>query len=296
MSFSGVDFLGIEDMLSEDERAVRDLVRDFVDAEVLPIIEACAYEGRFPKELIPQMAAMNLFGSTIHEYGLPGLNNVAYGLITQELERGDSGLRSFVSVQSALVMFPIYTLRLEGAEGPLDPGAREGRGDRLLRPHGARLRLEPGRDAHGREEGREGLDPERREGVDHERLDRGRRGRVGEGRRADGPIRGFLVEKGMKGFTAPEHRMKMSLRASVTSQLVVRGRPRSPRRTSCPASKGIKGPLSCLTQARYGIAWGGIGSAMATYDVRARLREVPQAVQGPPDRVPPARPGRSSPS
>ena len=96
MAFSGVDFLGIEDMLSEDEKAVRDLVRTFVDDEILPIIEECAYEGRFPKELIPQMAAMNLFGSTIHEYGLPGLNNVAYGLITQELERGDSGLRSFV--------------------------------------------------------------------------------------------------------------------------------------------------------------------------------------------------------
>src|SRR3974390_3037298 len=109
VAFSGVDFLGIDDMLSEDEKAVRALVRSFVDSEVLPIIEECAYEGRFPKELVPQMAAMNLFGSTIHEYGLPGLNNVAYGLIAQELERGDSGLRSFVSVQSALVMFPIYT-------------------------------------------------------------------------------------------------------------------------------------------------------------------------------------------
>ena len=108
MSFSGVDFLGIEDMLSEDERAVRDLVRDFVDQDVLPIIEECAYEGRFPKELVPKMAAMNLFGSTIAEYGLPGLNNVAYGLIMQELERGDSGVRSFASVQGALVMYPIY--------------------------------------------------------------------------------------------------------------------------------------------------------------------------------------------
>ena len=109
MSFAGVDFLGIEDMFSEDERAVRDLVRDFVDEDVLPIIEECAYEGRFPKELIPKMATMNLFGSTLTEYGLPGLNNVAYGLITQELERGDSGLRSFVSVQSSLVMYPIHT-------------------------------------------------------------------------------------------------------------------------------------------------------------------------------------------
>ena len=109
VGFPGVDFYGIEEMLLEDERAVRDLVRGFVDAEVLPIIEACAWEGRFPVELVPKMAAMNLFGATMSDYGLPGLNNVAYGLLTQELERGDSGLRSFVSVQSALVMYPIYT-------------------------------------------------------------------------------------------------------------------------------------------------------------------------------------------
>ena len=109
MGFPGVDFFGIEEMFSDDERAVRDLVRGFVDDDVLPIIEECAWEGRFPKELVPKMAAMNLFGSTIAEYGLPGLNNVAYGLIMQELERGDSGLRSFVSVQSSLVMFPIWT-------------------------------------------------------------------------------------------------------------------------------------------------------------------------------------------
>ncbi len=133
---------------------MRDTVRGWVEDKVLPIIEEAAWEGRFPKELVPEMAQMHLFGATIAEYGLPGLDNISYGLIMQELERGDSGLRSFVSVQSGLVMYPDLRVRLEGAEGPLDPEAREGGGDRLLRPDRARLRLEPRRDAHDGEEGR----------------------------------------------------------------------------------------------------------------------------------------------
>ena len=264
MGFSGVDFLGIDDMLSDDEKAVRDLVRGFVDDEVLPIIEECAYEGRFPKELIPQMAAMNLFGSTIHEYGLPGLNNVAYGLIGQELERGDSGLRSFVSVQSALVMFPIYTFGSKEQKDRWIPALAKGEKigcfgltepDFGSNPGGMRTVA-------------------KKDGKDW--ILNGAKAWITNGSIADvavvwakvggydGTIRGFLVEKGMKGFTASEHRMKMSLRASVTSQLSFED-VRLPEANVLPGVEGIKGPLSCLTQARYGIAWGGIGSAMATY-------------------------------
>src|SRR6202171_1978200 len=108
MAFAGVDYLDFDSLLTEDQRLVRDTVRDWVEEKVLPIIEDAAYEGRFPKELVPEMAEMHLFGATLSDYGLPGLDNIAYGLIMQELERGDSGLRSFVSVQSALVMYPIH--------------------------------------------------------------------------------------------------------------------------------------------------------------------------------------------
>ena len=264
MGFSGVDFLGIEDMLSEDERAVRDLVRDFVDEDVLPIIEECAYEGRFPKELVPKMAAMNLFGSTIAEYGLPGLNSVAYGLMAQELERGDSGLRSFVSVQSSLVMYPIYTYGSKEQKDRWIPALARGESigcfgltepDFGSNPAGMRTVA-------------------KRDGNDW--VLNGAKAWITNGSIADvavvwakvggydGPVRGFLVERGMKGFSTSEHRMKMSLRASVTSQLVFED-VRVPAASVLPGVEGLKGPLSCLTQARYGISWGGLGSAMATY-------------------------------
>ena len=268
MSFSGVDFLGIEDMLSEDEKAVRDLVRDFVDAEVLPIIEACAYEGRFPKELIPQMAAMNLFGSTIHEYGLPGLNNVAYGLITQELERGDSGLRSFVSVQSALVMFPIYTYGSKEQKDRWIPALAKGEAigcfgltepDFGSNPAGMRTVA-------------------KKDGKDW--ILNGAKAWITNGSIADvavvwakvggddGPIRGFLVEKGTKGFTAPEHRMKMSLRASVTSQLAFEDVPPPRGRPSSPASRASRGPSPASR--RPATASPGAGSARRWRRTRAR--------------------------
>ena len=232
MGFAGVDFLGIEDMLSEDERAVRDLVRGFVDEDILPIIEECAYEGRFPKELIPKMAAMNLFGSTISEYGLPGLNNVAYGLITEELERGDSGLRSFVSVQSSLVMYPIFTYGSKEQKDRWIPALSKGEKigcfgltepDFGSNPGGMRTVA-------------------KKDGSDW--ILNGAKAWITNGSIADvavvwakvgdanGPVRGFLVEKGMKGFSAPEHRMKMSLRASVTSQLAFEDVRRAGRRAS----------------------------------------------------------------
>jgi glutaryl-CoA dehydrogenase len=264
VAFPGVDFYDVDEMLSDDERAVRDLVREFVDEQVLPIIEECAYEGRFPKELIPRMAEMNLFGSTIPEYGLPGLNNVAYGLIAQELERGDSGLRSFVSVQSALVMYPIYSY-----------GSREQK-DRWIPALGQGKAI----GCFGLTEPDFGSNPggmrtvAKKDGSDW--VLNGSKAWITNGSIADvavvwakaggpdGEVRGFLVEKGTKGFSTSEHRMKMSLRAAVTSQLAFEDC-RIPAENELPGVRGLKGPLSCLTQARYGIAWGGIGSAMATY-------------------------------
>jgi glutaryl-CoA dehydrogenase len=264
VAFPGVDYLGIDDMLSDDERAVRDLVREFVDEEVLPIIEDCAYEGRFPKELIPKLAALNLFGSTIAEYGLPGLNNVAYGLITQELERGDSGLRSFVSVQSSLVMFPIYKYGSQEQKDKWIP--RLAHGDAI----GCFGLTEPD---FGSNPG--GMRTVAKKDGDSWVLN-GAKAWITNGSISDvavvwakvggydGTIHGFLVERGTPGFTTSEHRMKMSLRASVTSQLAFQDC-RIPEANVLPGVKGLKGPLSCLTQARYGIAWGGLGSAMATY-------------------------------
>lgn len=264
MGFPGVDYLGIDDMLSEDERAVRDLVRDFVDQDVIPIIEECAYEGRFPKELIPKMAEMNLFGSTIHEYGLPGLNNVAYGLITQELERGDSGFRSFVSVQSSLVMYPIFTFGSQEQKDHWIPKLAKGEAI------GCFGLTEPDFGSNP-----SGMRTVAKKDGKHWVLN-GAKAWITNGAIADvavvwakdggydGTIRGFLVPKGTPGFSTSEHRMKMSLRASVTSQLAFEDC-RIPEENVLPGVEGLKGPLSCLTQARYGITWGGLGSAMATY-------------------------------
>jgi glutaryl-CoA dehydrogenase len=262
--FPGVDFYGIEEMLSEDERAVRDLVREFVDAEVLPIIEACAWEGRFPVELVPKMAAMNLFGATMSDYGLPGLNNVAYGLIMQELERGDSGLRSFVSVQSALVMFPILTYGSKEQQDRWIPALAKGEAI------GCFGLTEPDFGSNPA-----GMRTVAKKSGKHWVLN-GAKAWITNGSIADvalvwakvgdvnGVVCGFLVPRGTSGFSTSEHRMKMSLRASITSQLAFE-ECLIPEENVLPGVEGMKGPLSCLTQARYGIAWGALGSAMATY-------------------------------
>jgi glutaryl-CoA dehydrogenase len=261
MAFDGVDYLDCDTLLSEEQRLIRDTVRGWVEEKVLPIIEEAAYEGRFPKELIPDMAELNLFGSTIHEYGLPGLDNVAYGLIMQELERGDSGLRSFVSVQSSLVMYPIFTY-----------GSKEQK-DRWIPAMGKGAAI----GCFGLTEPDFGSNPAgmrttaRKDGDSY--VLNGAKAWITNGSIADvalvwakldGVIHGFLVERGTKGFSTFEHKGKMSLRASVTSQLAFEDC-RIPASNLLPGVKGLKGPLSCLTQARYGIAWGAIGSAMATY-------------------------------
>jgi glutaryl-CoA dehydrogenase len=261
MAFAGVDYLDIESLLTEEQRLVRGTVRGWVEEKVMPIIEEAAWEGRFPKELIPDMAAMSLFGSTLSDYGLPGLDNIAYGLIMQELERGDSGLRSFVSVQSALVMYPIHAFGSPAQKDRWIPALAGGTAigsfgltepDFGSNPAGMRTTA-------------------RKDGGSY--VLNGAKAWITNGSIADvsvvwakldGVIRGFLVEKGTKGFSTFEHKGKMSLRASVTSQLAFEDC-RVPEENMLPGVSGLRGPLSCLTQARYGIAWGALGSAMATY-------------------------------
>ena len=259
--FPGVDYLEFDSLLSEDEKLVREAVRGFVDERVKPIIEECHRECRTPLELVPEMAALNLFGATIDDYGLPGLGNVAYGLIMQELERGDSGLRSFVSVQSALVMYPIYTF-----------GSKEQR-DRWIPALGSGEAI----GCFGLTEPDFGSNPgamrttARRQGA--EWVLNGAKQWITNGTLADVAvvwakteegIRGFLVEKGTPGFTSSDQHGKFSLRASTTSELGFVNC-RIPAENILPKTVGLKNALMCLNQARYGIAWGGLGAAMDCY-------------------------------
>jgi glutaryl-CoA dehydrogenase len=261
-TFPGVDYMDIDALFSEDELMVRQTVRDFVDDEVLPIIEHANREERFPMHLIPKMAEMGLFGATIKEYDLPGLSHVAYGLIMQELERGDSGLRSFASVQSGLVMYPIYSYGSKEQKDYWIPKLASGEKigcfgltepDFGSNPGGMRT--------HARREGNSWVLNGAKAWITN--------GSIADvavvWAKAEGTIRGFLVEKGTAGFNTAYHMGKFSLRASVTSQLFFEDC-RIPAENVLPETNGIKYPLSCLTQARYGIAWGAIGSAMATYN------------------------------
>jgi glutaryl-CoA dehydrogenase len=254
-----LDLYGVRAMLSEDEQMVQDSVARLVDAEVLPIIQACFEEHRFPKELVPQLAALGLLGSTLKGYGCAGLNAVSYGLICQELERGDSGIRSFVSVQSSLCMYPIYAFGSDAQKEKYLP--RMARAELigcfgLTEPHG-------------------GSDPSNMKTHAKKTADgwviNGSKMWITNGAIADlaivwaqtdEGIRGFIVEKGMKGFSAPEIENKFSLRASVTSALFF-DHVTVPEGNVLPGVVGLKGPLACLTQARYGITWGVIGAAQA---------------------------------
>ena len=165
--FHGVDYMEIDSLFSDEEKLVRQMVREFVDNEVNPHIEEWNREGKFPKHLIPLMAELGFFGANMEGYGCAGMSNVDYGLIMQELERGDSGLRSFVSVQGALVMYPIKEYGSEEQKDKWLPLLQQGQSARMLRPHRARLRLKPCRDAHARCEGRKQLDFEWRKSLDH---------------------------------------------------------------------------------------------------------------------------------
>ena len=259
--FPGVDFIDFESLLTEEQRLVRDTVRAWVEEKFKPIIEECHREARFPLHLVPEMGEMNLFGANLKDYGLPGLDSVAYGLIMQELERGDSGLRSFVSVQSGLVMYPIHTFGSQAQKDRWIPRLASGAAigcfgltepDFGSNPGGMRTRA-------------------RRAGGDW--VIDGAKQWITNGSLADvavvwaqtdDGIRGFLVEKGTPGFTAPEQHGKFSLRASVTSELGF-ANCRVPGDAVLPGSGGLKSPLMCLSQARYGIAWGALGAAMECY-------------------------------
>ncbi|MBK7755165.1 MAG: acyl-CoA dehydrogenase family protein [Deltaproteobacteria bacterium] len=259
--FTGVDLYNIDAQLTEEERAVRDLVRSWVDDRIIPIIEQHCRAGTFPMHLVPEIGEMGLLGANIEGYGCAGLSNVAYGLICQELERGDSGLRSFVSVQGSLAMHPIRSFgteeqrvkylpemaagRMIGCFGLTEPDFGSNPGGMLTKAvddgdsyvlNGAKMWITNGTLAHV--------------AVVWAKL--------------DGEIRGFIVEKGDPGFSAPEMHGKHSLKASVTSELVFQDC-RIPKDRILPGVKGLRGPFSCLNNARFGISWGALGAAMACY-------------------------------
>ena len=254
-----LDLFDIAGSLTEEELMVRDSVGRLVDAKVLPIIQKCFEEHRFPKELVPELAALGLLGSSIKGYDCAGLNGISYGLICQELERGDSGIRSFVSVQSSLCMYPIHAFGSEEQKQKYLP--RMARGEvigcfGLTEPHGG---SDPANmKTHASKRGKDWVINGSKMWITN--------GAIADvavvwAMTEDG-IRGFLVEKNTPGFAAPEIERKFSLRASITAALffdnvVV------PEENVLPGVVGLKGPLSCLTQARYGIAWGVIGAAQA---------------------------------
>jgi glutaryl-CoA dehydrogenase len=281
--FKNVDFIGFDAMLSEDERLVRDTARRFIDDNLIPIIEECNREGRFPRELVKPMGEMGFFGANLHGYGCAGMSNVEYGLVTQEMERGDSGIRSFVSVQSALVMYPIYTFGSD--EQKNEWLAAMAKGEKLgcfgltepdfgSNPGGMRTRA-------------------KRDGTDY--ILNGEKMWITSGSIADvaviwakvededDRVRGFLVPAKTPGFRAFDVHGKWSLRASVTSGLSLQD-VRLPASAVLPGSGGLKSPLMCLNQARYGIGWGALGAAMSCYDtalqyslMRKQFRDQPIA-------------------
>jgi glutaryl-CoA dehydrogenase len=261
-AFHGVDYLQIDSLLTDDEKLVRQTVREFVDKEVLPHIEEWNRAGKFPMHLVPLMAELGFYGANLEGYGCAGMSNVQYGLIMQELERGDSGLRSFVSVQGALVMYPINEYGSEEQKERWLPALQQGKAigcfgltepDFGSNPAGMRAR---------------GV----KEGSNY--VLNGEKTWITSGTiadialvwaRTDEGVRGFLVEKGTPGYTSQDIKGKWSLRASVTSTLSLQD-VRVPASSMLPKARGMKAPLSCLTQARYGIGWGALGAAMACYN------------------------------
>jgi len=263
MPFRGVDFYRIDDLLSNEEILVRDTVRRFVEDKITPIIDKHFEEATFPEYLVPQIAELGLLGGNLpEEYGCANMNNLAYGLVMQELERGDSGIRSFVSVQGALVMYPIYAFGSEEQKRRWLP--RLAKGESI--------------GCFGLTEPDHGSDPSGME-TRARRSDRGwvlngvkrwiTNGSIADvaivWAKAGDDVRGFIVETGTPGFQAPEIKNKLSLRASVTSDLIMDDVV-VPDDAVLPNTKGLKSPLMCLNQARYGIAWGAVGAAMACYE------------------------------
>jgi len=284
--FQGVDFLAFDSLLSEDEILVRTNTRSFIEDKLVPIIESCNRDGRFPKELVRPMGELGFFGATLPDYGCAGMNNVEAGLLYQELERGDSGIRSFVSVQSALVMYPIHAFGSDEQKSHWLPKLTTGEKlgcfgltepDFGSNPSGMRTRA-------------------RKDGDDY--ILNGEKMWITSGSIADVAviwakledpsaepgkerIRGFLVETDRPGFSAADVHGKWSLRASVTSGLSLQN-VRVPASNLLPGSDGLKSPLSCLSQARYGIAWGVIGAAMSCYDTALQYAKQRKQFRGQP--------------
>jgi glutaryl-CoA dehydrogenase len=281
--FKGVDFIDFDSILSDEERMVRDTARQFVEDNLMPIVEQCNREGRFPRELVKPMAELGFLGATLKGYGCAEMGSIDYGLVMQELERGDGCLRSFVSVQSGLCMYPIYTFGSEQQKDFWLPAMAKG--EKL--------------GCFGLSEPNSGSNPgamrtrARREGAEY--VLNGEKMWITSGSIADvaliwakneeqgGRVRGFLVETNRPGFTAQDIHGKWSLRTSVTSSLALQD-VRIPCENILPKSDGLKSALACLNQARYGIVWGVIGAAMACYDtalqyalIRKQFRDQPIA-------------------
>ncbi len=261
MAYEALDFYDIDSLLTDEERMVRDMVRDWVDEKILPNIEKACHDGVFPDEWRVDLGEMGILGAPLEGYGCPGLSYIAYGLICQELERGDSGVRSFASVQGSLAMYPIWDFGSEeqknhylpkmttgewiGCFGLTEPDYGSNPGDMITRAedkgdhyllNGAKMWITNGTIADL--------------AVVWAKL--------------DGVIRGFIVEKDDPGFTAPEMTGKHSLKASVTSELVFQDC-KIPKDRMLPHVKGLAGPFSCLNNARYGISWGAVGAAQSCF-------------------------------
>ena len=286
LKFHGFDFLRLDPNFSQDELLVRKTARDFVEDNLIPIIEDCFREGRFPRELVPAMGKLGFFGANLEGYGCAGMSNVEYGLVMQELERGDSGLRSFVSVQSALAMYPIYTFGSAEQKNAWLPALASG--EKL----GCFGLTEPG---FGSNPG--GMTTTARQSGDEYILN-GEKMWITNGSIADvaviwakldgadgsgeaETVRGFLVETDRPGFSAHEVHGKWSLRASVTSGLSLQD-VHIPAANLLPGAAGLKAPLMCLNQARYGISWGAIGAAMACYDTALQYAKLRKQFRGQP--------------
>ena len=268
MGFEGVDFYQLDGAFSEEERAVRDTVRAWVDEQLMPVIGDCYIEGRFPKQLIPGLAELGVLGANLPEqYGCAGLNNVAYGLIMQELERGDSGIRSFASVQGALVMYPIFAFGSDAQKAQWLPRLAGGQEigcfgltepDYGSNPAGLITTAKQTRDGWVLNGVKMWITNGSQASV---AVIWAKTGAVDDVK----SIRGFIVPTATKGYSARDQKGKLSLRASDTSEIHL-DNVELPADAVLPKSGGLKSPLSCLTQARYGIAWGAVGAAMACYD------------------------------
>jgi len=262
-AFPGVDFLEFDSLLNDEERLARGTARQFVDEQVIPIIEKHNREATFPMHLVPQLGELGFFGANMKGYGCAEMSNVAYGLVMQELERGDSGLRSFVSVQSALVMFPIHAYGSPAQKEKWLPRLQSGKAIGCFGLTEPQFGSNPGGmlTRAVRRGDRYVLNGEKMWITNGSLADVS----VIWAKCEDERVRGFLVEKGAPGFKAWDVHGKWSLRASVTSGLAMTDC-EIPAENLLPGVEGLRGPLSCLNQARYGIGWGAIGAAMACYD------------------------------